>query len=87
MSFLVITKLLNVSVFDIFAHEDIFKRVADMVSGSSQEAYYVNYPRGIPLPTVPGPMKKNSKIAIIGAGVAGAHMGYQLKKRGYSGIT
>lgn len=45
-------------------------------------------PKGIPFPsTIPSPRSVNDKIAIVGAGPAGIHMAYLLKKNGFKNIN
>ena len=45
-------------------------------------------PKGIPFPTsIPSPRRLNEKIAIVGAGPAGVHMAYMLKKKGFQNIV
>ena len=45
-------------------------------------------PKGIPFPsTIPSPQSVNDKIAIVGAGPAGIHMAYLLKKKGFQNIN
>ena len=45
-------------------------------------------PKGIPFPTtIPSPRSVNDKIAIVGAGAAGIHMAYLLKKKGFQNIV
>ena len=45
-------------------------------------------PKGIPFPTViPSPRSVKDKIAIVGAGPAGIHMAYLLKKKGFQNVV
>jgi hypothetical protein len=44
-------------------------------------------PKGRPFPKIKGPKCLNSKIGIVGAGSAGVHMAYELKKLGYEDVT
>lgn len=45
-------------------------------------------PKGTPFPTtIPSPRRLSDKIAIVGAGPAGVHMAYLLKKRGFRNIV
>ena len=42
---------------------------------------------GIPFQPISGPQSKNARIGIVGAGAAGVHMAYLLKKDGYTDVT
>ena len=42
---------------------------------------------GIPFQPISGPQNKNARIGIVGAGAAGVHMAYLLKKDGYTDVT
>ena len=46
---------------------------------------YVNATTKLPY-TIPGPKSYNDKIAIVGAGSAGVHMAYLLKKAGFKNV-
>ena len=43
-------------------------------------------PKGLPFKPIKGPKNKYSKIGIVGAGPAGVHMAYMLKKKGFDNI-
>jgi hypothetical protein len=44
-------------------------------------------PKGLAFPKIDGPKCLTSKIGIVGAGPAGIHMAYELKKRGFKDVT
>jgi hypothetical protein len=45
-------------------------------------------PKGIPFPTsIPSPRSLDERIAIVGAGAAGIHMAYLLKRKGFQNIV
>ena len=61
--------------------EDFYKRLVGIVNSSPS-------PKGTPFPDfIPSPKCLNDRIGIVGAGPAGIHMAYLLKKKGFNNVV
>jgi hypothetical protein len=64
-----------------FSPEEIYKQLVDLVQSPEE-------PKGIPFSErIPSPKCLKDRIAIVGAGPAGIHMAYLLKKKGFQNIV
>ena len=64
-----------------FTPQDAYKQIVKIVNQSPP-------PKGVPFPAkIPSPRSIHDKIAIVGAGPAGIHMAYLLKKKGFKNIV
>ena len=55
--------------------------VQEMLSKVSTEG--PSEPMGTPFPSINGPLSQDTSIGVVGAGLAGVHMAYSLKKAGF----
>ena len=55
--------------------------VQEMLSKVSIEG--PSEPMGTPFPSINGPLSQDTRIGVVGAGLAGVHMAYSLKKAGF----
>lgn len=64
-----------------FSPKEAYKQLFDVVDAPDE-------PKGIPFPErIPSPKCRNERIAIVGAGPAGIHMAYLLKKKGFQNVV
>ena len=61
----------------------ILKQFNDSINEMSWEKYFENVYPG----KIPGPQSRKDRIAVVGAGSAGVHMAYLLKRKGFTNIT